>query len=198
MHFRPRSAHRARAAAAVLVLALHALALLLLLGSRLDARRPEPAQQLEGMWIHLPPLPRPPVPEETPQVDIIPPPDRNSPRDDSTPPMPSTAITLPPAPESSAPSASAGPRVDWFGEAAKLASGFGEKSSPAFGTPVEKMREPCKPPKRSFKWKSEQKSTGSAGLTLGWEEPDPDKHFFDDMKKGRTPESSVPDPNICD
>ena len=33
---------------------------------------------------------------------------------------------------------------------------------------------------------------------LGWEEPDPDKHFFDDMKKDRTPDSSVPDPNVCD
>jgi hypothetical protein len=197
MHFRPRLAHRARAVAAVLVLALHALALLLMLASRLDPSRPAPARQLEGMWIHLPSLSPPPAPDPVPPVDVVPPLEQTLPRNVTTPPMPSTTITLPPAPDSPAPSAAAGPRVDWFAEAGKLSSRFPD-GPPTFGPPVEKMREPCKPQKRSFKWKSQQKSTGSASLTLGWEEPDPDKHFFDDMKKGRTPDSSVPDPNVCD
>ena len=39
---------------------------------------------------------------------------------------------------------------------------------------------------------------GEAGEHMDWEEPPPDKHFFDDMKQGKTPHSSVPDPNVCD
>ena len=39
---------------------------------------------------------------------------------------------------------------------------------------------------------------GIGWLTLGWEEPEPDKHYFDDMKAGKNQVSSVPDPNVCD
>lgn len=53
--------------------------------------------------------------------------------------------------------------------------------------------------RRSFKWRSDYHSSGgSAGLTMGWEKPDPYTAMFDDMKAGKTPDSSVPDPNVCD
>jgi hypothetical protein len=52
--------------------------------------------------------------------------------------------------------------------------------------------------KSSFKWKWDHKSTGSAALTLGWEPPPEYDGMFDDMKAGKTPDSSVPDPDVCD
>lgn len=54
-------------------------------------------------------------------------------------------------------------------------------------------------PKSSFRWKWDEVNRGGIGsLTLGWEEPPPYDGMFDDMKAGRTPDSSVPDPNTCD
>jgi hypothetical protein len=74
-----------------------------------------------------------------------------------------------------------------------------------FSPPPKVLREACKPPESSFEWVWESSSGGMwyrvrAALTLGWEEPPPNKHLFDDMteKKGQRSESSVPDPNVCD
>jgi len=54
-------------------------------------------------------------------------------------------------------------------------------------------------PKSSFRWKWDEVNRGGIGsLTLGWEEPPPYDGMFDDMQAGRTPESSVPDPDTCD
>lgn len=54
----------------------------------------------------------------------------------------------------------------------------------------------------SFKWKWESPDMGNGGaeqlLTSGWAEPVTYDGMFDDMQAGRTPQSSVPDPNRCD
>jgi hypothetical protein len=52
--------------------------------------------------------------------------------------------------------------------------------------------------KSSFKWKWDSKRTGIAALTPGWEAPPVYDGMFDDMKAGKTLDSSVPDPNQCD
>lgn len=53
--------------------------------------------------------------------------------------------------------------------------------------------------KSSFKWKWDDTSKGGiAALTPGWEEPPAYDGMFDDMQAGRTPSSSVPDPDFCD
>lgn len=92
--------------------------------------------------------------------------------------------------------------VDWRQQASELAARYAEEAEapPAtFSPEPEKLREPCKPPKESFRWEHERNRTaGIAALTLGWEEPEPDKHLFDDMMAGRRRPSSVPDPNVCD
>jgi hypothetical protein len=54
----------------------------------------------------------------------------------------------------------------------------------------------------SFKWAWESTSDANGGfeelLTEGFAEPRPYAGMFDDMEAGRTPDSSVPDPNLCD
>jgi hypothetical protein len=53
--------------------------------------------------------------------------------------------------------------------------------------------------KSSFKWKWDHNDTGGiAALTLGWEDPPDYDGMFDDMQAGKTPSSSVPDPDFCD
>lgn len=116
------------------------------------------------------------------------------------------------------PSEEASPaRIDWYAEAARLAAqGAGEPKAPAtLGKPLQKMREPCKPRESSFEWSPEEAKAGLFPLpyviigerclvTVGFfscvlgELPPPNKHLFDDMQAGRTPDSSVPDPNVCD
>lgn len=203
---RPRSALRVRSAAAALTLAAHLLFGLLLVIGDWRGSRPEPlAREPEGVWITLtsllpPPLPDsslPPVPERERPVAPAP----------AAPPRPaSTAITLPAqesAPDQPAitPSDRApAPAVDWMAESSKLAARFAEEQDrpKTFSPPPAVMRQPCKPRDSSFEWKSDQKSSGSGALTLGWEPPPPNKHLFDDMKAGKTPRSSVPDPETCD
>jgi hypothetical protein len=54
----------------------------------------------------------------------------------------------------------------------------------------------------SFKWQWESAGMGNGGfeelLTSGWAEPRAYGGMFDDMRAGRTPRSSVPDPDTCD
>lgn len=204
MHSWRRSVWRSRPKAALLTLAAHALfAALLLLGSRFPARPPVVVAEVRNIPITLLPLPvtpAAPLDEQPPETDEVParagPPPAPSPR-----PL-ETAITLP-APAAEAPLAVTDQpgNVDWFGQSVEFAARYAEEldaPAPGIGKPVAKMREPCKPRESSFKWQSDSRSTGSGSLTLGWEEPEPNKHLFDDMMAGRRSKSSVPDPNVCD
>jgi hypothetical protein len=84
------------------------------------------------------------------------------------------------------------------------------------------MREPCKPRVSSFWGKPEGPETDDpqrwdqlvepaaetltgagrhtikGGFSIPLGKPEPRIDLFDDMLAGRTPRSSVPDPNICD
>jgi hypothetical protein len=98
--------------------------------------------------------------------------------------------------------------INWHAQAGELAARRAEELDKpvqeTFSPPPKVMREACKPPESSFEWKWE--SSGGLGykigaaLTLGWEEPPPNTHLFDDIErdKGKRPVSSVPDPNVCD
>lgn len=190
--------------AALLTLAAHVVVVLLLFSDPRVASRPV-APPLERISIpitllSLPVTPSPvaPVAEEdvTPAVDPVPAPPR-------TPP-PATAITLPapPVEAPAAPPQAASSDVDWYAQAAERAQRYVDETAEvreSFGPPVAKMREPCEPPKSSFMFKQDYPpSAGSGGLTLGWEEPPPNAHLFDDMMAGKRSVSSVPDPNKCD
>jgi hypothetical protein len=56
--------------------------------------------------------------------------------------------------------------------------------------------------KPSFRWKWDTPKMGNGGaeqlLTSGWAEPVAYDGMFDDMLAGRTPQSSVPHPELCD
>lgn len=195
-----RDSLKTRATVIALTLAVHALFLLLLwIEGSVPRREIQPQPQRINAWILLPPAPPPPEPEAAEE----PPP---APRSSTPARAPTRAITLPPAIESPAPaqpSATPAPDIDWRAEAAKLTAGYGEdeEERTGVGEPLPRLREPCKPPERSFKWKAEQEATskgGIAGLTLGWIPNPPDDGFFDDMQAGKTPKSSVPSPHTCD
>jgi len=204
MHSGPPPKWKARPKAALLTLGAHALFVLLLFSDpRMGSRPVAPPQERVSIPITLLPLPVAPAPVEppaeegaAPAVDPVPAPPRVAP--------PSTAITLP-APqveEPESPSQRPGSDVDWYAQAAERAQRYVDENAEkreSFGPPVVKMREPCEPPKSSFMFKKDYPpSTGSGGLTLGWEEPPPNSHLFDDMMAGRRSVSSVPDPNKCD
>jgi len=195
-----------RAAAVMFTVLMHVLALLFITPWEPGPRRQAmPLEQLQGVWIRLDPVPPPPSPESQPEPEGVPPPRevRRSALRVAPRAVPPTAITLPPASEANAPPSDA-PRagVDWHEAAAKLGGNYGREKEPdTLVPPRARMRKPCKPPESTFKWKHEEAATskgGIAALTLDWEEPEPDKHYFDDMKQGKTPHSSVPDPNVCD
>ncbi len=204
-----------RATAAVLTLAAHvALGVLLLMQDR-GAGRPSPTNRApQVIAITLMPLTTdadPIVPDVVaddearqplPQVVRGPRPPEVPP-ESSRAPVTATAITLPPAStEPDTPAAAPRDAGEWYAQAGELAARFAEAHEappPTIGKPLQPMREPCKPRESSFKWKSSGNRTGgSAALTLGWEEPEPDSHLFDDMMAGRRMRSSVPDPNRCD
>lgn len=202
-----RNGWEARPTAVLLTLAAHVLFILLLLIERRNAPRPSPAaRELVAIPITLTPLVMPPeqLPDTEsapdvaqPSVRAAPPPPRTTP-----PPRPATAITLAPSTQPAERATPDNPR-DWSTASSELAARYAERaegSAPTFSPPPAKMREPCTPPRQSFKFKADQPpgKGGSAMLTLGWEEPDPDKHFFDDMKAGKKSSSSVPDPITCD
>jgi hypothetical protein len=208
-----RASVRGRAIAAMFTLAVHGLfVLLLLLEKRFPPRELPPSRQLVSMRIHLPPVPEalaaPAVAPSAPvrQQEIVP------------PPVAPLNLAEPAEVPPELPSAEASPpRIDWHAEAARLAAaGAGEPRAPAtFGKPPQKMREPCEPRASSFEWNAEGPKAGLLPLpyviiadrclvTVGFFScvlgalPPPNKHLFDDMQAGRTPDSSVPDPNVCD
>lgn len=213
MHHSPTSNSRVRSAAAVSTLLVHALLLLLLLQEdRIERRAALPTRAMVNMWIHLPP---PPIPQANREEAAPDPRDRPPvPR----PSLPRTAIVLQPSVETPAnPSTRETAPVDWYGEAGKLAARAAEDTAPSdgFGEPLQKMRETCEPRDSSFDWNPEEKKYGLLplpyvmlgqrcviglgffGCTLS-ALPEPNKHLFDDMEAGRTPDSSVPHPNYCD
>ena len=199
--------------ATLCTLAVHGLfVLLLLLEKRFPPRGLPPSRQLISMWIHLPPVPEP----LEPFAAASPPPVTQ--REVEPPPSVSETAVEPTAVQPAQPAGEASrPRVDWYAEAARLAAqGAGEPGAPAtFGKPLQTTREPCKPRDSSFDWNPEVPKAGLLPLpyviiadrcmvTVGFFScvfgplPPPNKHLFDDMQAGRTPDSSVPDPNVCD
>lgn len=205
MYGRQRSGWRSRPAAALLTLAAHvAFVLLLLLEARNAPPLPPPIRQPVMIPITLPPLLEPPQrPSDSPESagDETTPRPRAAPPVVTVTPLPSTAITLPPAP-SQEPGAPTDRDVDWYGQAAVRARRYAEEAEgppESFSPPPVVLRKPCTPREQSFEFRQDQNSTGGiAVLTPGWEKPEPNKHLFDDMMAGRRSPSSVPDPNTCD
>jgi hypothetical protein len=116
------------------------------------------------------------------------------------------------------------PWTDWQLEAEKLAARREREmflEEEGFSGPLQKLREACKPYQSSMfpekkppevpprSWQEGATPPGSVmlggtrvgvvglGIPIG-AKPEPNKHLFDDMMAGRTPRSSVPDPNTCD
>src|SRR5690606_38370988 len=161
-------------------------------------------------------------PREAPEAPAAPP---TAPRNGQAPPpailevpfeVPQAMETAGPDPVSSAEPGPAPAPVDWALAAANRASNYGaEVKPPAFNGPVAKLREPCEPRDSSFEWSPVEKKAGLFPLPyvmlgercvvgLGFfacalgDLPPPNKHLFDDMQQGLTPDSSVPDPHSCD
>lgn len=205
MHSWRRSIWKARPKAALLTLAAHVVVVLLLLAGRPPTRPAVVTREVVSIPITLVPLSPPPPGEEerVGEAGGEPPRATEPVREPARVTRPASAITLP-AVESlpdAPPSRTDPDDINWHAQAALSAARVAEElENPAtFGKPLEKMREPCKPPRSSFRFKGGGTSTGgSARLTLGWEPNPPNKHLFDDMLAGRTPRSSVPDPNVCD
>lgn len=212
MEGRPRTAFKVRSVVAALTGAAHVLFVLLLwLAKEPMPRATTAAEEPEGVWIQLTSFTLPPsstAPAEVPQSQLDPPaaPQPATPPVAPALPRPPTAITLPPGAgmnEESSPGRPAA-AIDWHAQAGALAARRGEELAKpvqeTFSPPPKVLREACKPPESSFKWKTDDKSTGSAALTLGWEPPPPNTSQFDDMmkKKGQKPTPSVPDPDVCD
>ncbi|HUG72320.1 MAG TPA: hypothetical protein VMK82_02740 [Steroidobacteraceae bacterium] len=201
--------------AAALTLGGHALLLLWLLQE--DRRAPRvlpPEQKLVIVRIHLPP----PAPQ-TLAVEIL---ENSSAPRRETPVTPAPPTAIAPDPVEETPSEQpieeeTTPRVDWYGEAANLvARAAGESvARETLGPPLQKMRKPCTPRDSSFDWSPEVKKYGLLPLpyviiadrcliTVGFVScvfgplPEPNQTLFDDMQEGKTPLSSVPDPNHCD
>jgi hypothetical protein len=177
------------------------------------------------VWIHLLPLPSPPLPADArrpiPDEAAPRPP---APRRDERLPRPATAITLPTAPPAAAPveESTPTPPVDWEAEAASIARRVAEESAADTGRTPGAMREPCKPrvsslwgkpkeepPEESPSWQDMvppnahvltgvTRHTIKGGFSLPIGKPEPRDDLFDDMLAGATPRSSVPHPEICD
>lgn len=192
-----RSGWGARPTAALLTLAAHALFLLLLVIERRNAPRAKaPAPQLVLIPITLLPITPRATARETREAE------GNAPATRPRPVLPpATAITLSPSPSDPLPEAQGS--VDWNAVAATSAARFAEEAERAaatFSPPPRTLREPCKPREQSFKFKEDQPpgKGGIAMITPGWEEPEADKHFFDDMLAGKSVKSSVPDAHTCE
>lgn len=118
------------------------------------------------------------------------------------------------------------PWTDWQLEAEKLSARREREmlEDKSFSGSLQALREPCKPyqssmfpekkppedPPRSWQ-DGTRPPPGSVmaggtrvgvvpifGAPIGGPREEPNKHLFDDMMAGRTPRSSVPDPNTCD
>lgn len=216
-----RSSSNSRAITAVLVLTAHALFVLLLLIERAVAPRQLAAPpQLVGVTIRLLPFnPLPPAAPgaQRPEQRVL------RPRTDTRSPRAIDVLTAPASPKQGAErEAASDPELvrqqsrptDWYAAGAALAARHGaqdaDKSS-TFSPPPTVMRAPC-PPRSymdetgnrrrngsSFKWRWDDTSKGGSGmLTPGWEPAPIYDGIFDDMKAGKTPDSSVPGVTLCD
>lgn len=212
---------------AALVLAVHGLAALVMLASRGERdQRPQPPRELAGVWITLdlrdlraPPLEEPQVQPPPPrEVALVQP----RPRTAITLPPPAESATTPPDDTSTSPvePAPRGP-VDWYDQRKKVAEDY--TGEPETFSPPPKVMRKCEPRVTSFwgkppepkeeapQWdRGTRPPPGSVmmggtrvgiiglGIPIGGPKPEPNKHLFDDMMAGKTPESSVPSPHICD
>ncbi len=198
-----------------LVLSVHGLIVLLLVsGSRIRPRAAEDSIAFIGLWID-PPLPVPPTAPLPPKT-VRP----GTPQAAPTQPKPES-VEVSPTLEPSRAITPVAPLTDWQSEATAVARRqAAQREGPdTFSSPPPAMRKPCEPPESSFVWNPE---LPRAGLTrtpvplpfvrlgercvvgLGFFScnlsplPEPNSHLFDDMKDGKTQESSVPDPDVCD
>jgi hypothetical protein len=191
-----------------LVLSVHVLlALLMVFGSRVRPRTPEEFIAFFGLWVE-PPLPKTPTaPDAPPPRQAVRPVAPGAVPAAPVTEAPSSAITLPPT-------------IDWLGEAAAFGRRRAEPKGPdTFSPPPETVRKACTPPESSFVWNPELPRAGFTrtpiplpfvrlgercvvglgffGCNVG-ALPKANSHLFDDMEEGKTRESSVPDPNVCD
>lgn len=174
---------------------------------------PEPAEA------QAPPSPSPSPPRGQALV-------RPQPRTAITLPPPVDTGPVPQDDSSTTPAdpAPAGP-IDWYGQARELAKDY-TGDEPATFSPPPKVMRACKPRESSFwgkpaepkeetpQWdRATRPPPGSVmmggtrvgviplvgiSIPLGGPKQEPDKHLFDDMMAGKTPESSVPSPHVCD
>ncbi|MGC4029476.1 MAG: hypothetical protein QM696_11420 [Steroidobacteraceae bacterium] len=193
-----------------LVLLVHALLLLLMLGSRMRSRDQKPAIAYVGLWVTPRPEPTPATTGQpaSPKLRPIPAsPAVAPPMDDgTTAPAPAPI----PVPESTPPA------VDWNSEATSAARRHAGRRdiSPTFSPEPKTQRKPCAPPKSRFEWHREEPRVGFAplpyvrlgkrcivglgfGCILG-PLPEANGHLLDDIAEGKTQDSSVPDPELCD
>jgi hypothetical protein len=213
MHRALASVGRLRAPAVVATLIVHGLLLLLLrLEDVTQTHRPLPERVIANAWIHL---------QQGPAVvtddKLASGPGAKAPRQVGAAPAashegPTEAANAPSAENPSDPAT-----VDWYGEARQLASRVAEEAPPPtnFGSLLQTAREPCVRRDSSFEWNPEEErrglrplpyvlvgdrcviGLGFLGCALG-ALPEPNKHLFDDMKRGRSPESSVPHHEVCE
>lgn len=202
-----------RAAAIGLALLADVLVLLLFgFGSRTSTR-----ESVQLQFVSIWPADRPPpnlTPSETRQrpQPAARPPHADTPQSTSS----STAPIALPETDTTPQHDRSDPTIDWYREAAKAATrntDHGGQSS-TFSPPPKVMRKPCKPKESSFEWTPEEKKAGLLPLPyvrlgncvvgLGFfgcalnGTPAANGHLFDDLQKGDRPESSVPDPHICE
>ena len=212
---RPRQlAVDSRAVAIGLVLLAHALLFVILLfGMRSPSRGDVDPLQFVSLW--------PDLPASAPASDMaeLLPPQPRSPSDV----VPSLPTLIPPEDspaEAEDPAIAPSPPIDWEREGREAAKRAAQPAEPGkFTAGPEVLRKPCEPPKSSFVWNPETPRAGFTrtpiplpfvrlgercivglgffGCTLG-ALPEAGGHLFDDVKQGRTVESSVPDPNVCD
>lgn len=214
--------------AIALVLLVHALLLLLAVASGRIQRSDAPEQiAFIGIWPEPPPE-QPAPPEATPTVttpaprprDRAPSPPPLAPGSAEQPIAPATPPAI--APETGPATAPITlPPIDWQREANAAARRHAQPPAgpESFSPGPETLRKPCEPPKSSFEWNPE---TPKAGFTrtpiplpfvslgercvvgLGFfgcdmgPKTEANSHLFDDLKQGKTQESSVPHPDICD
>jgi hypothetical protein len=201
-------------AAIGLVLAVHGLLLVLISGSRIRPRTPAASIAFFGLWIEPSQPAAPTAPRPPPRVRSL------APRASATIPVPG-AVEDASETGSSSTAISSPPTINWEGEAKAAGRRLAEppRESATFSRPAETVRKPCEPPESSFVWNPELPRAGFTrtpiplpfvrlgercvvglgffGCNMG-PLPEPNSHLFDDMKEGKTQESSVPEPNICD
>jgi hypothetical protein len=202
--------------------------LLLWIEGSVPRREIQPLPQKINAWILLPPAPPPPEPEaaeEPPPAPRSSTPARAPTRAITLPPaIESPAPARPsatPAPDIDW-RAEAARLTAGYGEDEVEPTGIG-KPLPRLREPCEprqssfewKYRKPpeeeelpplpdgATPPAGSVRMGGARVGVAGVGITsgaitLGWEPPPPNKHFFDDMQAGKTPKSSVPSPHVCD